>query len=349
MKTVFRITGSMLIVLISTFIISGCATTRQAAKPDSPPDTAAAAREESKKIIVAKANDVELTMDEFVKVMNSLPDLDPLVSETLEDRKKRALDHLVLRELAFQRATALGLNADPVKLESEIDAFKLNIGGEKEFAEYLTKHNFTEEDVRAETQRGLSINNIYTREVVDRVEVPEEDLKQEYEKEKHRLINQEKVTVIDVYLLKDEGKASQARAKQLLKKIKADPKQDPWKLVLDGTFMVKNMRVRKDREKELYNAAKKLKPQKLSGVVRDSKGILHIMKLKEYSPEKQLTFDEAKPAMIQKLNAPFIEKRTREWEQELKTGAKIELFPEVLGLAPQAQKPPASGQAEKNN
>ena len=82
---------------------------------------------------------------------------------------------------------------------------------------------------------------IYNREVLDQVAVPEEQLKAEYEKEKDRYMKPEKVTVVDVYLLKDEGKASQKKAKELLKKIKADPNKDPWKLVLDGTFMVRNI------------------------------------------------------------------------------------------------------------
>jgi len=338
MKTVLRLPCSMILICIIIVAITGCAKNPPMAEPAPPP--VAEVKNEPKKIIVAKVNDGVLTMDQLVTMMNSLPELQSPASETLEEHKKRALDSLVLLELAYQQATALGLNADAAKIQIGLDTFKLNIGGEKEYAEYLTKHNMTDADIRAEVERGLTINAIYNKEVVDRVAVPEEDLKREWEKEKDRYMKPEKVTVIDVYLFKDEGKTSQRKAKQLLKMIKTDPKQDPWKLVLDGTFNVKNTAVRKDREKELYDAARKLKPQGLSGVVRDSRGILHIIKLTEFSPERHYTFDEAKSALIGKLNGPLIEKRTHEWEQELKKDAKIELMLDAAEQQAKGQKKP---------
>jgi foldase protein PrsA len=324
MKTVCRIACSMLLICFATVIIAGCAKTPPKTEPVMPP--AAETKNEPKKIIVARVNDAVLTMDALVKMMNNLPDLPSPATETLEERKKRALESLVLLELAYQRATMMGLNADDTAIETGINTFKLNLGGEEEYSAYLTKNNMTDADARAEVERGITINRIYTKDVLDQVTVPEDDLKAEYEREKERYMKPEKLTVIDVYLLKDEGKVSQKKAKELLKKIKTDPNQDPWKLVLDGTFNVKNAAVRKDRDKALYDAARKLKPQGLSGVVRDSQGILHIMKQKEFSPERHYTYEEAKAMIIEKLNPPFIEKKTHEWEQELKKDAIIVLM-----------------------
>jgi parvulin-like peptidyl-prolyl isomerase len=324
MKTVCRLACSMLLICFATVIIAGCAKTPPKAEPVMPPATEAT--NEPKKIIVARVNDAVLTMDALVTMMNNLPDLPPPASETLEERKKRALDGLVLLELAYQRATMLGLNANDSNIETGLNTFKLNLGGEEEYAAYLATHNMTDADARAEVERGLTINHIYSKEVLDQVTVPEENLKAEYEREKDRYMKPEKVIIIDVYLLKNEDKVSQKKAKELLKMIKADPKHDPWKLVLDGTFNVKNTAVRKDRDKALYDAARKLKPQGLSGVVRDSQGFLHIIKLTEFSPERHYTYEEAKAMIIEKLNPPFIEKRTHEWEQELKKDAKITLM-----------------------
>jgi parvulin-like peptidyl-prolyl isomerase len=298
----------------------------KATKPaveSAPTPTAPGAKNEAKNIVVAKVNSVALTEDKLITLMNNLPDTGSM--ESLDDRRKRALDSLVLMELAYQRATALGLNADPVQISAGIDNYKLNLGGEKEFSDFLTHHNMTEADVHTEVERAITINHIYTKEVIDRVEVPENDLKREYEAKKNLFIKPERITAIDVYMIKDEGEASQKKVKELLAKIKKDPSQDPWKLVLDGTFMVKNILILKERNKELYDTAKKLKPQQLSGVIQTPNGP-QIIKLKESSPEKQLTYDEAKPEIIAKLKGPFLEKRTHEWEQELKKDAKIELM-----------------------
>jgi parvulin-like peptidyl-prolyl isomerase len=245
--------------------------------------------------------------------------------ETVDERRKRALDGLVLLELAYQRATAAGIKADDLMVQTGIDNFKINVGGEAAYNEYLKKLNMTDAEVRTDVERRITINLIYTREVVDRVMVPEDELQREYEKEKRNFVQPEKVAVVDVFLVKNEGKASKKKAEDLLDLIKSLPNQDPWKLTLDGMFIVRNLAINKNRDRELYNAAKKLEPFGISGVIDTPSGP-HIIKLKEYSPEKQLSFDEAKPALIARLNGPYLEKRTHAWEEELKAGATIVLL-----------------------
>ena len=327
MTSVFRITSSMIIALFAAFIITGCATTPQAAKPATPP--AAATESGPKKIIVAKVNDAELTMDALIQMMNRLPEKGGSTPESLEERKKRALDALVLREIAYQRAIALGLNADFGKVEITVENIKQGFQSEKEFAEFLANKNMTESDLRTDIERNLTIDLIYKTEVVEGLVIPEDEMKAKYAEEKEHFIRPEKVVVIDVFMLKNEGKASLKKAKELLKKIKADPKQDPWKLVLDGTFMVRNLTVRKDKEKELYTAAKKLKPQGLSSVIQTPTGP-HIIKLKEFTSEKRLSYEEAKPGVRELLKEPYQVKRTQEWEEELRKSAKIVLLLDEL-------------------
>jgi hypothetical protein len=262
-------------------------------------------------------------MDALISMMNALPEKSGNASETLEQRRQRALESLVLLELAYQRAVALGLNAGPDKVETAMVNFKDAIGGEKEYREYLVRRNITEEALRSDVERKLTISLIYTREVEDTMAIPEEELKKEYEKVKQQLVQPEKVSIVDVYLVRTRQDLKKGRA--LLRKIQADPAQDPWKLVLDNTFIVRNLIVRKEREKELYDAARKLKPQELSGVIKTPDNF-HIIKLKEYTPERQLTFEEAKPKIEESLKGPYLEKRTQEWEQGLKKDATIVLL-----------------------
>jgi parvulin-like peptidyl-prolyl isomerase len=338
----------MIPVFAAALFIAGCAKVPPPAEPVAPPPPVAAEpkkeqKEESpqdvaRKIIVAKVNGAKLDMDAYITMLNRLPDKGGPAPETLDERKLRALDALVLREIAYQRAIAQGLVAGPDNVEIAFTNFKDNIGGNEEYAVYLAKRNITESGLRAELERDLTIDLIHVREVTDKIIVPEEDLKREYEKEKKYYITVEKTKVIDVYLIKNEGKASEKKAKELLKTIKADPNQDPWKLVLDGTFIVRHLSAHKERDKEIYQTAKKMKPGELSGVIRDAAGNLHIVKLLEYIPERPLTYDEAKPILEEKLKASVVDKKTQEWEQDLRKDAKIELMPDALGL--QAEKKP---------
>jgi parvulin-like peptidyl-prolyl isomerase len=317
MKTAFPINGLMILFFLAALFAAGCAKNPPASEPVLP---TARAQAEPKKIVVATVNGADLTMDSLITMMNTLPKKSG-PPETLQERRARALDSLVLLELAYQQASTLGVNADPAKVEVALANFKENAGGDEEYAAYLIRRSISQAEFRNEIERSLTIERVYTREVLDRITIPEEELKKEYEKQKQLLIEPERVSVVDVHVTGTD-KSARKKARDLLARITADTKHDPWRLVLDGTFQVRRMDVRRDREKELYEAAKKLKPRDLSGVIRTATG-MHIIKLERYSPERQLTFDEAKPRMESALKPPYQEKRTQEWEQELKKGADI--------------------------
>ncbi len=324
MRSIIRSAGHFTIcVFLAVVVLSGCTKHLPAAEKAS--KEAAVVNDEAKKIVVAKVNNAELSMDSLVKIMNRLPDKTGGATESLEERRKRALDSLVLLELAYQRAKEQKSMVDPTKIDLSISNFINNTGGEKEYSEYLKSNNITEADLRSEIERGLTIEQIYAKEVVDSVSIPEEELRREYENVQEQLIQPEKVSIIDVHVLKNDGKGAKTKAEKLLRMIKADARQDPWKLILDGTFTVRKLLVRPERERELYEAAKKLKPQQFSGVINASDGV-HIIKLENYSPERKLTFEEAKTKMEATLKGPAVEKRTREWEEELKKDAKIEIL-----------------------
>jgi parvulin-like peptidyl-prolyl isomerase len=324
MKPIVRNAGIVAMVFLIAVIFVGCMKHPQVAKPLS--SSPGGAKAETNKIVVARVNNTELFMDALIRMMNTLPDQGPgLPPESLEERKKRALDSIILLELAYQQAKEHGLVIAPLKIDLAVANFKENVGGEKEYAEYLNSRNITEVDIRSEVERSLSIIGIYAKEVMDRAPIPEEELRKEYEKEKQQLIQPEKVSVIDVYVHKNDERASREEGEKILSLIKADSAQDPWNLVLDGSFEVRRLALRRERDQELYDAARKLKPQEISGLINMPAGV-HIIKLESYSPERLLSFEEAKPKIEQKLKGPALEKRTKEWEQELKKDAKIEIM-----------------------
>ncbi|MEK6699971.1 MAG: peptidyl-prolyl cis-trans isomerase [Nitrospirota bacterium] len=326
MAKAFSIWCGILLVLAVSSTLPSCA------KSPAPQQTAEqvqqARRDEAKKIIVARVNSMTITMDSLVRMMNrlSVKNHGSQPADYMEEVKKTALDRLILQELAYQKARALGLNAEQKNIDDAIANFKANVGGEKEYADFLVKQGLTEADLRAQAERGLTLELIFAKEVNDKITVPQEDLKSEYEKEKGKYIMPEKMKVTDVVVFfKQDDDTARRKAAALLKKIRADKKKDPWSLVLDGTFIVRNLDVHKDKHREVYEAAKKLKPGKLSGVIKASDG-LHIIKLLEYSPQRQLTFDEAKGSLEGKFRAPAQQKRLQEWGVELKKDAKIELL-----------------------
>jgi parvulin-like peptidyl-prolyl isomerase len=76
----------------------------------------------------------------------------------------------------------------------------------------------------------------------------------------------------------------------------------------------------------LYEAAKKLGAGGLSGLLT-SDGTLHIIKVKEYTPFKQYSFEESKGFVARRIRQQEQQKRLQEWEVKLKKEAKIEMVP----------------------
>lgn len=286
--------------------------------------------EEARKIVVAKVNGANITMDQVVNTMNRLAKAGrpaPSTQEGIEKAKKEAIDRLIFQELAYQKAIADNIEVNPENIESAIANLKANLGGDEEaYKKLLEDEMLTEEELRAQIKRSLMLEVIFAREVLDKITVPDDLVKKEYDAVKHKYILPEKLEVIDVLFLIDvNDKKSMQKAKEVLTQIKADKKKDPWNLVLDGNFIVRNYEIKKDRDPILYKEARKLKPGQLSGVIKTDKN-LHIVKVKNYSPERQLTFDEVKSSIEGKFKVEAQQKRFEEWSAELKKDAKIEIL-----------------------
>ncbi len=281
-------------------------------------------------IVAARVNGVAITMDTVSKMANQLnaqmahshtngggPDVQAI--------QKEALDRAILQELAYQRALAVGIKVGHKDIDDAIIKIKAKVGGEEGYKNSLAREKMTEETLRVEVARGLALQRIYAREVLEKVSVPEDKLKEEYEKNKGQFLQPEKVSIIDVVIFSDASdKGAEDKVKDILKKIK-DNDNDPLKLVQDGTFAVREYTEDKNTDKALVRAAKKLKVGEISGAItaRDS---LHIIKLKEYVPEKQFTFDEVKGMIEAKLKSDAQTQRMKEWTAELKKDAKIEIL-----------------------
>ena len=72
-----------------------------------------------------------ITMDSLVRMMNrlSVKNHGSQPADYMEEVKKTALDRLILQELAYQKARALGLNAEQKNIDDAIANFKANVGG----------------------------------------------------------------------------------------------------------------------------------------------------------------------------------------------------------------------------
>jgi len=268
-------------------------------------------------------------MTMVVDMMNRIAARTSAVAEAPEDidgLKKEALEKLITNELAYQQAKAQGIMIDEKMINMAIQNLKENLGGEEKYKRFLEREKITERDLRNRVERSLALERIFASEVYAKVTVPEDQVRVLYEEQKDRYMTADRVTVTDVMFLRDRSDAETGmKAEEILQKIQEEKDLDPWKLTQDGTFIVRNLHLDREKQKELYEAAKALQPGELSGFVK-SNDTLHIIKLIEYVPSRQMSFDEVRAQIENQLRVPAQEKRMEDWEKELRRGAKIEII-----------------------
>ncbi len=286
--------------------------------------------EEAKKIVVARVNGAEINMFMLIRAMNRIApkyikDGEAATKETNEQIKNEALNRLIFEELAVQQAISQGIDPGPEEIEKVVSQVKANLGTEEAYKDYLNKSFLTEEALKKLIERSQRYELINAREVYGKVAVDEKILREAYEKEKEKFVLPDNFLVEDVFFLpgKDED-STRKKADEVLKTIrkKAD---DVWKLVLDGTFIVRKINIRQEKHPAIYNAMTEMNVGDLSGVIKDNDGF-HIIKIVKKDKSRQATFDEAREALEPKFRVPAQEQRKQQWEKELKKDAKVEIM-----------------------
>lgn len=100
---------------------------------------------------------------------------------------------------------------------------------------------------------------------------------------------------------------------------------DFGKLVLDGTFIVRRVKINPQRYPLIHEKMKTMEVGELSGVVEDG-GTFHIFEVLNREPARDLTEEEARGFIEDRLMPTFQEKRRQAWIEDLKKGANIEIL-----------------------
>ncbi len=316
--------GWILAVVLA--LASGCAKQPSSLSGPSPNEMSPA---QQRKVVVARVNGADVTLYALNNMTNRMLSINEKssVKETPEETRKKALDQLIFRELAYQEAMREGLKVEDQRVDREMSRFIASVGHEEGYNDYLEKQQTTPVEVRAEVERALLLQMIAVREVAEKAgTATDEEVLKEYELHQSAFLSPETVLVSDIALAggPDEEKSTR-KAEELLGRIQSEKDKGFGALVSDGTFTVRNRQLTKDGDPELYEAARRLKEGEVSGVVKTADGV-HILHLDRYEPGKQLSFDEVKGPLKQQLDAKKQLQRFQEWEVELKKDAKIEIL-----------------------
>lgn len=292
--------------------------------------------QEARKEVVARVNGIDITMYDLVGMMNRVSQayykyVKEPTEEITSEIKQRAIDRLIFEELAVKEAVRQGIKPPPEKMEQVIQQLKESYGSEEGYQGYLDDLGITEEQLKDRIVRSQLLESITGREVYQKPTTKEDVVKQTYKKykEEGKLRKADEFFVKEI-LVMDSGDKEKTRqiADKLLDDLKT-ANNDFGKLVLDGTFIVRRMSIKNDKYPVIFKQMQEMEVGQFSEVVEDG-GTFHIFEVLQNELARDLTEEEARSFIEDKLSYRFQEARRLEWIKELRKDAKIEILDEDL-------------------
>jgi len=283
-------------------------------------------------VIVAKVNGTTINMAQLMRTMGEISRTkhgSEEVSQLLAEKiKQEATDQLITEELAVQKATEVIKTVPSEKLEAKIQAVRKKYKTEDDFNTFIVNDFGKIAEFRRQMERFLVLELYILQEFDSKVTVTDQEIEQLYEATKtKRFVTDEFVQVIDLTFFYDPADPESISKIEAIKQTIVDKyNNDPRKLPIDGTFtMEKNIPLNKDKNKALYDAAKKLKEYGWSSPINVD-GNLHIVQLVGYKPAFNQSLKEATPLLKNEIKKQKRQAMLNEWMAGLRQGAAIEVM-----------------------
>jgi peptidyl-prolyl cis-trans isomerase SurA len=135
--------------------------------------------------IEARVNGKEITTADLEKAyqgrINGAQQLP--TPEEAQALKFQLLTQMINDEILLQMASSSGLNATDAEVETKFTDLKSQYT-EEQFQGMLTQQKMTAEDIKAEMRKGLTVEKLITKEITQRINVSDAEIKDLYEKNK---------------------------------------------------------------------------------------------------------------------------------------------------------------------
>ena len=289
----------------------------------------------------ALVNGVAISMEQYTKELNIQIDRvsrqgGQVTDDQLAALKNDILDSLIEREVLYQQSQKDGIQITDQTIDDQLAAIKKRFPNETEYKNALSKMNLSEDEVKAQIKRGLSIKELIDQQVTSKVVITDEESKAYYDKNPQRFKQPEQIKASHI-LIKVDAKADEAKkaeARQKIEEVQQKLKDGGDFAALakeysEGPSSAKGGDLGYFRHgqmvKPFEEAALALKPNEVSDVVETRFGY-HLIKVYDNKPEQTLAYADVKDKIIQRLKQEKIEKEAVQYVDKLKKDAKLEKF-----------------------
>jgi peptidyl-prolyl cis-trans isomerase SurA len=267
--------------------------------------------------VAASVNDRPITYEQLDKQyqFSGLIDSERISPDERANRRMEVLRSMIDYEIMLQRAEKLGLMA----VDSDVDAALAERRApytQEEFQRELDQRNMTEEDLRTQLRRDLSVQKLLNREITAHITITDQDVTDFYEANKSEFnfpepqlrLAQIVVTPgadLNVTNLRQDSAQTEEEAEEKIKIIEARLKrgedfamvarnysEDPNSAPNGGDMGFINESALTQAPVELRSAVLGLQPGQISGIIEASDGSYRIIRLLSREPAGQRQLDD---------------------------------------------------------
>ena len=289
----------------------------------------------------ALVNDVAIPMEQYTKEVNiQVARVSQQGQKVSDDQmaklKNDILNSLIEREILYQQSQKVGIQVTDQIVDDQLAAIKKRFPSETEYKTALSKMNLSEDEVKVQIKRGLSIKELIDQQIASKVVITDEESKAYYDKNPQMFKQPEQIKASHI-LIKVDAKADEAKKAEARKKI--EEVQQKLKDGGDFAALAKEYSEgpssakggdlgyfrRGQMVKPFEEAALALKPNEVSDIVETRFGY-HLIIVYDIKPEQTLTYADVKDKINQRMKQEKIEKEAVKYVDKLKKDAKLEKF-----------------------
>lgn len=270
------------------------------------------------------------------------------LTEAVKEHENDALRDQIDQLLLVQKGKDLNINVDPdvTRRLAEIQV-QSKIADPDKFHEWLREQTgMSFEDFKLQMKNQLLTNRVIGQEISSRIAVPEADKRKYYEEHKSEFVRQEQVFLRQI-LISTEGKtpeqtaAAEKKAKEVLARARRGDKFN--ELARDYSDDAETARnggelppfKRGELRKEIEDIVFKQRKGFISDLIKVPNGFL-LLKVEERWEQGTPTYEEVENEITERISAPKMQPKVREYLTKLRADAFLEIRPGYLdsGAAP---------------
>ncbi len=291
---------------------------------------------------VAIVNGKDIPKDEFEReisrIKNQVSAQGGEIGESeMAEIKKQVMENLIGMELLYQNSIEKGVTADQASIDDEWAKITSRYPDKNELKKALDDLKVTEEIIKAQIKKGLTVNKFIEQNFVEKTVIPGSEAKAYYDNNAERFNKPESVRASHILIKVDpkadetKKKAARAEIEKIQARLKAgedfaaiakETSQDTGSGARGGDL---GLFTRGQMVKPFEDAAFALAQGDVSGIVETEFGY-HLIKVTEKQAAGKYSFDEVKANLTRYLKETKVKKDLSDFVKGLRDKAKIETF-----------------------